>query len=343
MIALAVVLAAALFPLQVKAQTVATTFPLPAAPFDIEIETSNRVWFTLPEINAIGSLEVDTTSPVLRYTYTAYTLSSPNCEPYRLSIADGDVWFTQRSGNRIGRLTILTGAITEYDVPTPNSGPSDIDVAPDGTVWFAESNSNQLAVLRPTDGTIQEFDIGRVATSLDRIDARSPAIVWTTAPGINMLFGFRRASNDIVDVTLEDYSGAQGTIRGLAVTPSGVPWISTRDIAKIGSYLYGTLAIWIWSRYPSTTADLVDILLTTKDSRSYLWGLDANSRNVVQIDLSTTRIIQQVGVGREGSLLTSLSFDAASDAIWVADAGKSALHVLQPPYELRSYLPVIAK
>jgi hypothetical protein len=335
--------AAVLLPQQANAESITLRFPLPAAPLDIEVENSSRVWFTLPAINAIGSLEVDSTSPVLRYTYTAYTLPSPNSEPYRLSVANGDVWFTQRSGNRIGRLSILDGTIAEYAVPTTNSRPTGIDVAPDGSVWFAQSNSNKMAVLTPANGAISEYDTGRTATDLDLIDARSPAIVWATAPGNNLLFGFRRASNDVVEIALEDYSGAQGSVRGLAATPAGVPWITTQNVAKIGSYLYGTLAIWLWSRFSPETADLVDILLSTEGTQTYLWGLDASGRSIVQVELATMRIIQQAGVGRESSVLTSLSLDTTNSTVWVADAGESALYALRAPYELQFYLPVVAR
>jgi len=339
-----ILLAASVLPLRAKAEAaVVTTFPLPAAPFDIEVESSDRVWFTLPSANAIGSLDVEMEDGVFRYTYTAYSLPAPNSEPYRLSVADGDVWFTQRAGNRIGRLSTLTGTLTEYDVPTPMGGPTGIDVAPDGSVWFAQGNSSKLAVLQPADGSIREIDVGMTGAGLDKIDARSPAIVWATAPDKNMLFGLRRGSNDIADVAVQDYSGASGIVRGLAVTPSGVPWVTTKEIAKIGSYLYGTLAVWLWSRYMPENADLVDILLTTQDSRTYLWGLDTANRNIVQIEVSNMRIAQRAGVGRDGSVLTALSLDDASKTVWVADAGLSVLYALRPPYSVSMFLPVVAR
>src|SRR5438876_4943936 len=50
---------------------------------------------------------------------------------------DGALWFTERSSNRIGRIT-TTGVITEYTIPTANSGPQAITVGPDGALWFTE-------------------------------------------------------------------------------------------------------------------------------------------------------------------------------------------------------------
>jgi virginiamycin B lyase len=36
--------------------------------------------------------------------------------------SDGNLWFTERFANRIGKIT-TSGTITEYDLPTPNAQP----------------------------------------------------------------------------------------------------------------------------------------------------------------------------------------------------------------------------
>ena len=50
---------------------------------------------------------------------------------------DGALWFTEFSGNKIGRIT-TAGAITEHAVPTAGSDPEDITTGPDGALWFTE-------------------------------------------------------------------------------------------------------------------------------------------------------------------------------------------------------------
>ena len=317
-------------------------YPLPAAPFDVAVESSSRVWFTLPEANAIGSLELTGREPVYtQYVYTQYPLPTADSEPYRLVVAAGQVWFTQRQGNRIGRLTIADGSLVEYPVPTAASQPTGIDVAPDGRVWFAESAGNRLAVLTPATGTIVERPTGRTNTQLDRVNAQSAGIVWVTAPGVNLLFGHRLANADFISVSLEDTTGAQGSLRGLAVSNIGVPWVSTRDIAKLGSYLYGTLAIWLWYRYSPTTADLVDLVWTDVTGKPVFWGLDAARKELVQIDAETLGVRHRMPVGGNDSQLTELAFDPTGGVAWVADSGTSSLYSWQAPYSLKSYLPVI--
>jgi virginiamycin B lyase len=63
---------------------------------------------------------------------------------------DGTLWFTERTANKIGRIT-AAGVITEYAIPTANSEPYAITAGTDGTIWFTESavDVNQIGRLRP--------------------------------------------------------------------------------------------------------------------------------------------------------------------------------------------------
>lgn len=332
--------------LPIRAQassSVLAAYPIRDAPFDIAVENSNRVWFTLPAANAIGSLEILSVGTTVRYLYSAYQLPSPNSEPYRLALADGSVWFTQRQGNRIGRLEIADGSITEYDVPTPGSGPNGIDIASDGRVWFVQSQSDQLAVLQPANGTIQEFSLGRSGLGLELVDSSASGIVWMTAPSANLLISYRPAAHVIDYVAVRDPTGSPGTLRGIAVTRDGMPWVSTKEIAKFGYYLFGTLAIWLWNRYMPDTADLVDILLSTESERTLLWGLDAAGREVFALDASTLQVIRRNGLGSSGSILTALALDAETGTAWIADAGSATIYSWMPPYSIQSYLPLVAR
>ena len=61
---------------------------------------------------------------------------------------DGNVWFTEYGANQIGRVT-LSGAITEFPIPTGDSGPYGIVAGPDGNLWFVESGVGRLASIPP--------------------------------------------------------------------------------------------------------------------------------------------------------------------------------------------------
>src|SRR5437667_7814183 len=99
---------------------------------------------------------------------------------------DGNLWFTERFGNKIGRIAPTSGLITEFcqvlTAGNPSgitSSPRGITVGPDGNIWFAEVSG---VIGRITSaGVITEFaselmrDSGPFA-----ITARRDGTVWTT-------------------------------------------------------------------------------------------------------------------------------------------------------------------
>jgi hypothetical protein len=62
---------------------------------------------------------------------------------------DGNLWFTEALGNKIGRIT-PAGVITEYDLTTANSGPVGIVAGPDGNLWFTMAFANRIAKFTPS-------------------------------------------------------------------------------------------------------------------------------------------------------------------------------------------------
>src|SRR5205823_3287534 len=67
---------------------------------------------------------------------------------------DNNLWFTERSANKIGRIT-PDGTVTEFPVPTANSQPANITSGPDGNLWFTEYAGNQIGWITPA-GVITE-------------------------------------------------------------------------------------------------------------------------------------------------------------------------------------------
>jgi serine/threonine protein kinase len=56
---------------------------------------------------------------------------------------DGNLWFTENSANKIGRIS-TSGTITEFPVPTAGSGPNEIAAGCDGNLWFIDNTVNQI-------------------------------------------------------------------------------------------------------------------------------------------------------------------------------------------------------
>src|SRR5262245_58660012 len=90
---------------------------------------------------------------------TEHALPSPGSGPTTIAIAaDGTVWFTESSGNRIGRMNPDGGGLVEYPLPNADSSPRIIAIGADGNVWFSEHTGNRIGRLTPS-GDLAEFPI----------------------------------------------------------------------------------------------------------------------------------------------------------------------------------------
>src|SRR6516164_7664211 len=57
---------------------------------------------------------------------------------------DGNLWFAEESGNRIGRIT-PGGVVTEFGTGiTSGSGLGGIAAGPDGNLWFTEAGGDRI-------------------------------------------------------------------------------------------------------------------------------------------------------------------------------------------------------
>ena len=87
----------------------------------------------------------------------------------------------EESASKIGRIT-PAGSLTEYPLPTGNSGLGGIATGPDGNIWFTESKGNKLGRLIPATGQINEFATGK---SFGGIVGGSDGNLWIMAPQAN--------------------------------------------------------------------------------------------------------------------------------------------------------------
>jgi len=70
---------------------------------------------------------------------------------------DGNLWFTETTGDRIGRIT-PSGVITEFALPASGSFPMSIAVGSDGALWFTENGAYRIGRLT-TSGLLTELPI----------------------------------------------------------------------------------------------------------------------------------------------------------------------------------------
>ena len=88
---------------------------------------------------------------------------SAGADPADITVGpDGNLWFTEPSVNRIGRINPTTGVITEYSNGlSGGANPTGITAGPDGNLWFTEANLvPRIGRINPTTGVITEYSQG---------------------------------------------------------------------------------------------------------------------------------------------------------------------------------------
>ncbi|MFI5008966.1 MAG: hypothetical protein ACHQDY_01680 [Solirubrobacterales bacterium] len=91
---------------------------------------------------------------------------------------DGNLWFTEVGGNKIGRIT-PGGVIAEFPIPTPNSRPEWIAPGPDGNLWFTEYKADKIGQITPS-GAVAEFPVPTPESGPKEIALGPDGNLWFT-------------------------------------------------------------------------------------------------------------------------------------------------------------------
>ena len=144
---------------------------------------------------------------------------------------DGNLWFTERTGARIGRIT-PAGAVTEFSTGiTPSSFRTGIAAGPDGNLWFTEEFGDRIGRITPA-GDVTEFSTGITAGSRPNgIVAGPDGNLWFTEEN-----GHRIGRITPAGVVSEFSAGITpgSDPFGIAAGPDGALWFAEFVGTRIG-------------------------------------------------------------------------------------------------------------
>jgi streptogramin lyase len=214
---------------------VITEFPLPPplasatqALQGITTGPDGNLWFLHGGANIVG---VMSTSGSLLATYKI-----PTANPYDPTTGtgeaqwivtgpDGNLWFTEDAGNRIGRIT-PSGVITEFPIPTANCWPRSLLVGADGNLWFSEANAGRIARIT-TSGVITEFlAVANPAVErLRRMTMTPDGSLWFVQAELQPPFNSEIGRMNLSGVETDLWS-VGGLPRAITTGPDGNPWFA---------------------------------------------------------------------------------------------------------------------
>jgi streptogramin lyase len=177
-------------------------------------------------------------------TIKYFSVPSLERTPYWITPGpDGNLWFTDVSANKIGRIT-PTGRIVEFRIGK-GKRPKTIVTGPDGNLWFTESSADKIGVMSPRGVLLHEYTI-----------PTSGATPWGIAvgPDDNIWFAEQGTGEDIINKvgTVVATGPDKGLITeyelepcacfpiGITTGPDGNLW-ATEELGNFDGNAYGTV------------------------------------------------------------------------------------------------------
>ena len=142
---------------------------------------------------------------------------------------DGNLWFTEASQWRIGRIT-TAGVVTEFTGLTAGSTPVSITAGPDDKLWFTEQDAAQIGRIT-TLGAVTEFGAGITAfANPENITAGPDGNLWFTE---GHRIGRITTSGVVTEFSAGITAGANSN-GGITTGPDGNLWFTEPNVNRIG-------------------------------------------------------------------------------------------------------------
>src|SRR4051812_34370 len=203
-----------------------------------------RIRFALVAASLLlAGLPTGAAADTLNASFTEYPVAAGASLRDMTAGPDGALWFTERHGEAIGRIT-TTGTVTEFPVPTsmenPLPDPQGIAAGPDGALWFTEQTGDAVDRLT-TDGVFTRFTLPGYATrnggskGPSAITAGPDGALWFLETGPAAI-GRITTTGAITEFPLPD-----GAPQDLVAGPDGALWMTdyagnaVRRVATDGS------------------------------------------------------------------------------------------------------------
>lgn len=144
------------------------------------------------------------------------------------------IWVTEDTGN-LASINPASGAVAQYSIPTPDSGPTAITPGPDGnSMWFLETTANQIGVINLTTDAITEYPLlDTPKAGLSDITAGPPDELWFTESTANRIGVINTQTGAISDFPLP---GTNAMPEAITYGPDGNLWIADENENQIVSF-----------------------------------------------------------------------------------------------------------
>jgi virginiamycin B lyase len=218
-----------------------------------------------------GLGRITTTGEVLSDVVPANTLANGS----GITASGNGIYYAAFNTDSIWRYDAVTGAFTEFPIPSPGADPSDVAAAPDGSIWFTEVSTDKLGRLDPATGVITEFSLGGDINGPRQVAVATDGRIWFTKRFSNVVGFLEPATGAVTTFTLASPSGPQG----IAPAADGSMWF-TQEVAGSVARITAAGTVTEGKRVRGSTPFGVTV---APDGNPWYAELDANKIAVLQL------------------------------------------------------------
>jgi streptogramin lyase len=284
-------------------------------------------------------VELLETRCLLSPTFTEYgPLSGPNPEGITLG-PDGNIWFAEFGGDKIGRIT-PNGSIMEFPLAA-GSKPAEITTGPDGNLWFTENGGNKVGRITPA-GAVTEFPTPTSNSKPVGIAVGPDGNLWFTES-----WGNRMASITTAGTIHEQPSLSCGPINCtpinpnpfiVALGPDNNLWYTVPNFGGVTRMILGNPIQEHESFFYDTFGNRLDPTGIAPGPDNAMWFTEPQANQIVRIstDMTTTTTYPLSLFNGQSRLPERITLGPDNN-LWFTEAGASEIGRITPTGTISEY------
>ncbi len=226
---------------------------------------------------------------------------------------DGSIWYTGQQANTLGRLNPSTGSVTEYALPTPNSGPHGLVADAVGHIWYTGNAARLVGRLDPTTGVVREFPMPDARAR----DPHTPILdaegaLWFTVQNGNFVGRLDPATGAIALVASRTPNSRP---YGIVIDSQGRPVFDLFGTNRIGTIDPTTLEV---AEYALPAGARPRRIAVTRDD--VIWYTDYERGFLGRVDPRTGAVTEFASPGGRTSRPYGMT-NTSDGAIWYSESG----------------------
>jgi streptogramin lyase len=225
-----------------------------------------------------------TANSFIRIVCTGIT---PGSQAYKITTGpDGNLWFTEYNGTRIGKFDVTTKLATEYG---PLLSPAtSITAGPDGNLWFAErsgdGSTSVIGRITPA-GAITEYTATPVPGSVAALTGGADGHVWFVKDGFGgPAVGRIDPATGVFTTFMGGLNGAFSLFGGIALGGDGNVWFTSYYDGLIGRVTPAGVITEFTGVAPNTQLNAITAGPQIAGANT-LWVTDPTNKSIAKLTL----------------------------------------------------------